>query len=273
MTTADTTEHLTLLEAMIRWCDGDIVDRIGAEERKNLAYHLRSFSMPKLLDESEWLQPTAQTWAFAGDLTLLIAAWEDLAADFRRRVERGELYLEGVLSGEDPDAQPEAIPNFWASELHFDLTANVATRAKRRYLAISVSKRPSPWTALGRAQNGDADPPLRFDAGSVARLSGEEILYLLEEHARRVIASPDATLIPPGKISLLPIVKGKMVHRAEQGELMPSLSQEAAALAAWIASKVTLHQTPTASTIAKVLGKKYAALRARSSGAIQRDRK
>ncbi|WP_431266967.1 hypothetical protein [Dankookia sp. P2] len=56
------------------------------------------------------------------------------------------------------------------------------------------------------------------------------MLALLETHAERVIRSPDAKLIAPGKISLMPLVRGKMRHRAEVEELLPTLKEESAAL-------------------------------------------
>jgi hypothetical protein len=261
--------HLSLFEALKLWCDPVLVARIHDEERKLIPYELHQFPMPKLLPEAEWGKPRSGSWG-STDYVFLTAAWNDLTHDFRRRIEVGELYLEGVLSGDDPEAQPETIPNIWAAELKFDLNANVVVRGSRTYLAVTVSRTPSPWTAVGPSREAELHSHRRLSQDAVAALDDDEVLALLEEHARRVIASPDAALIAPGKISLIPIVKGKMEYRAAHGELLPTLAEEATVLSDWIGSKVSLHQTPSAATISKVLSKTYAALKARSNAAIQR---
>lgn len=99
-------------------------------------------------------------------------------------------------------------------------------------------------------------------------LDDETVLALLEENARRVAAKPDTQLFPPGKISLMPLIRRRMEFRAGAGELLPSLAGEAAALKAWIASKVPSHQVPSAKAIENGLRSDYAALRARSKPMI-----
>ncbi|WP_431285591.1 hypothetical protein ACQW02_12645 [Humitalea sp. 24SJ18S-53] len=105
-------------------------------------------------------------------------------------------------------------------------------------------------------------------AETVDLLSDDEVLVLLENHAMRVIHG-DAKLMPPGKISLMPIVAGKLRHRAEANALLDTLAAESLWLTTWIESKIQLHQTPSQGTISKVLGSEYKALKARSNAAIQ----
>jgi hypothetical protein len=119
---------------------------------------------------------------------------------------------------------------------------------------------PSPGT--------DTPAITHLDRKEISMLSDETILNLLEEHADRVIAGPDATLIAPGRISLLPIVKRKMRHRAERDELLPTLTAESKWLAQWIDDKLPSHHTPSAGTISKVLSPEYWQLKPRSKPAI-----
>ena len=265
MECADEAEHLALFEAMVQWCDPAIVERIRVEERNNIPFHLHQFPAPKLLPEAEWLQPKSGAWSTGGELALLFAAWRDLERDFLRRVERGELYLEGVLSIDDANAQPEAIPNFWAAELTIDTIRNAVTRGERRYLAVTVSRRPSPWAPLEGRTEPVAAPRTAITSASVRELSDDEVLLLLEDHARRVVED-NADLIAPAKISLMPIIRRRMEYRAANGGLASSLAAECRVLADWIGDKVRSHQTPTANSIENSLRKDYAALKARSNG-------
>ncbi len=91
---------------------------------------------------------------------------------------------------------------------------------------------------------------------------------MLEDHARRVVEGPDAKLIAPGKISLMPIIKRKMLYRAEQGETRETLAAECRELADWIATKVPSHQVPAADTIENVLRNDYRPLKPRSNGTM-----
>ena len=76
--------------------------------------------------------------------------------------------------------------------------------------------------------SGAAAPAMtRLDKTMIAAMDDEAILELLEEHAKRVIAGPGAKLIAPGRVSFLPIIKRKMMHCAEHGELLPAKTDEA----------------------------------------------
>jgi hypothetical protein len=262
--------RLPLLDAMTQWCDPKLVARIHDEERKLIAYDLHPFSKPKLLHPSEWRQPTNQSWKVPTDYVFLTAAWDALITDFRRCMEQGKLFLEGVPSGDDPHAVSEQIPAMWASELRLDLAANVVSRGERRWLAVAVSKSPPVPTRAERPhQSAIAESPgRRLSEEEMRKLTDDEVLDFLEEHARRVVEN-DARMMAPGKISLIAIIKRKLEYRALHGLLEDTIAAEAAVLARWIADRLSSHHTPTAGTIKNVLRKDYAALKARSNGMIQ----
>ena len=95
----------------------------------------------------------------------------------------------------------------------------------------------------------------------VEELTTDQITELIEEHARRVVAEPNATLMPPGKVSLIPLLRMKMRDRAARKEIDPNLGAEASWLAAWIAGKAKHWDTPKAGTIEKSLRRAYATLK------------
>jgi hypothetical protein len=70
----------------------------------------------------------------------------------------------------------------------------------------------------------------------------------------------------------MPIIRGKMRHRAENGEMLSTITAESKWLANWISTKVTLHQIPTDRTIAKSLGSDYEALKPTSKADIRKSR-
>jgi hypothetical protein len=203
--------------------------------------------------------------------TPLRIAWEALEREFRPRLVAGEFQLAGVQMRPERCVDRVVIPGVWAADMKFDFCNNSLRIGDLRYVAVQATRGPAPDLGL-TAQSAVHRilPPITEE--SVRDLGDDEVLLLLEEHARRVIEGPDGRLIAPGKISLLPIIRGKMRHRANRGELLLTLSAEALWLANWIASKVTLHQTPTASTIAKVLSSEYGTLKARSNAAIQKSK-
>lgn len=261
----DTQAVITLREALIQWADSDLVEAVRANERTFTAYDLQNYMPAKLSPPSEWAKGSPRGLSGA-DFTLLDAAWEALMRDFNSRVLRREIYLAGVQVAPALESSSRAIPNVWASEFIYDFENNGIIVHQRRYTAATASRHPF---TDGEEEQGLTTPPEPLSPDDVPGLDDETILALLEEHGRRVVRSEDAKLIAPGKVSFIPIVKRKMEHRAEQGELLPKISQEAVFLEGWIASKITHHHLPTAGTIAKTLNKDYAVLKARSNAAIQ----
>ena len=194
----------------------------------------------------------------------LDAAWRGALLDLRSRVERGELRVSGVQTLPALQVNRAIIPGQWAMDYRIDPLTSVIVLNDRRYVNVLLE--------VGDPAAKPADQPapaLQLDLNRIPELDADTVLALLEEHARRVINGPDAKLIAPGKVSLLPLVAGMLRHRAARGELLPTVTDEADYLASWIKSKAAHYQVPTSSTIAKVLGREYAALKPRSNAAIQ----
>lgn len=259
---------LSLLESLKEWVDPKLIEEIRRWERRHTFRTLVARSGPLLSDPSELVPHTTASWmAGPPDFTMLDAAWKAAVRDLGLRVQNGELHLEGVEYTDDLQTQPQAIPGAFAMKMQFNVTDGTLKLGKRHFLSVTVSREPSAWAPLELNRPMQPANQRQLD---VTLLSDEQIIELLEEHAKRVIAGPDSKLIAPGKISLMPIIAGKMRERARNSELMGKISHEAEWLAKWIASKVTLHQVPTASTIEKKLGKEYAVLKPTSNTAIPR---
>ena len=274
METEPVPEHLTLLRALLEWCDLRLVNSVRIAERGHTAGELSGymrniigFPEPRLTPPDQWRQSPADDWMRGGptNFTQLNLAWDALSRYFRAQIETGALYLEGVEVTGTYDAEPQALRGAFASEYEFDFNRNVLRIGKKRYTAVTVSRTPGVWAGI---EGSTIRPRHELTPGDVPDLTDEFILALLEEHAKRVVKSEAPNMFPPGKISLMPIIRRKMRWRAEHRQLLSSITAEAGMLESWIKAALPSHQTPTAATIKKVMGPEYEALKTRSTGAI-----
>lgn len=260
-------EHLTLLEALNKWCDPEAILGVVRAEMLFSDGELRTLSAPILITSELRGDGRSRLLPQTGDrFTDLRIAWADLIRDFKHRIEHEEMYLDGLEPTKDMGNEREALRGALATDFDFDFLDNTVTYRGRRFLAVTASRTPSAWAPLEIGL-----PTRRVDARpyKASDLTDEQILELLEEHAKRVLAGPDAKLIAPGRISLMPLVAGKMRDRAAAGEMANKISHEAEWLAKWVKSKVTLHQVPSASAIERSLGKAYTGLKAASKAGIR----
>lgn len=259
--------QLSLRNALIAWCFEERAEDVQAYEVYFTSQELATFGYPNLGRASNRGDPMPLgNHSYESLREALDNAWKGILLDFRERVQRGQIHLRGVQTEPERQLTDSWIPGQWAADYSFDVLAGTIQVGEYRYVDVVVS--PGPAEGAAPAPQGPPVARTALRAEDVTDLDDDAILALLEEHARRVIARPGAKLMP-GKISLLPIVRGKMRHRAEHGELLPTLKAESIALESWIASKVVLHQVPTAATIRKVLNGEYRQLLARSKAAIQ----
>ncbi|MFC0386824.1 hypothetical protein [Muricoccus vinaceus] len=267
--------RLPLLQALSHWSSPWTLLNIRRSEAYFRTDEIRAFGLPTLSGTSraksaeQGLSPKQHVEG----QRLLETLWAELGKDLQSRIAGREIYLTGVQTRPAVMTTQQLIPTTWAYDLRFNFDVMSVTAHGHRWTAVECWLDP-PDIGSDPAERAISDPatpapPATLQPEDVAGLTDEAILTLLEEHAKRVVEGPDAKLIAPGKISLLPIVKRKMEYRAKQGALMPKIADEAEVLADWIALKVKSHAVPTASTIAKVLSGTYAALKARSTAAIQ----
>ena len=271
MATSTEPEFVSLFEALVRWTDDGLVAKVRGCEARHTLYEMTSVThRPCLSSDEELRVPSSTSWMGGpADYALLIDSHQLLERDFRQRMVQGECYLQGVQTKPNLLMAPEGIPGVWAAECNFDFKENTLTVAKRRFVAVKASRRPPAEMHLENAAGGIGPRPT-ITADNVGTLSDEEVLILLEDHARRVVEGPGARLIPAGKISLMPIIKRKMLQRHKAGVLEDKLVAEARILAGWIAAKAPSHQVPTADSIENSLRNDYKALVAESKGTIGR---
>lgn len=272
---SDERPTLRLLDALVRWSDPGLVEKVREAERQLIPYELHQVQRPKLAPEHEWRKPTKDSWKIPTDFTFITAAWRSLEHDFARRIELEEIYLAGVPSDEVSATEHVPIPAVWAADLVFDFERNILSRKGRHYTAIRASQHPFPAPSAPVQHEAATPQASQPELGpitpeTVPNLSDEEVLLLLEEHARRVIAKDELKALDPGitKVSFMPLILRKMRARAEAGELRGSLTKEAAELETWIHDKAPSHQTPTAPAIENALRDEYRRLKAQSPGKI-----
>ncbi len=266
MNDEETEKPLPLLQGVICWCDQKLIAKIIEMERPFSFVDLERDSWPQLSQENErQLHDCGLRDRRAGFLESRHAYWAALERDLKARLADEQLHLEGVPVTQDMNQAAQAIRGALAAEFQFDFRMNSLRFKQQKFVSVTLSPAPSPWAPLeiGTTRLSRAAPTLK-----VCDLSTDQILELIEEHARRVIEDPEAKLMPPGKVSLIPLIRMKMQERARHDALEPTLNGETAWLAKWIADKAEHWDTPKAATIARSLGTTYAMLKARSNAAI-----
>jgi hypothetical protein len=126
---------LPLWDALVRWCSPVILCDIRRNERCFSAVDLREFEHPTLGAAGDGMEKLSRH-AYPHVRERLEFLWEDLTRDFKRRIERGEVYLQGVQMRPELRDTHETIPSTWAGDFRFDWAANAITVARRRYVAV-----------------------------------------------------------------------------------------------------------------------------------------
>ena len=263
-------QHLSLLEAAIAWCNPEVVADVAIAERLLTVHQHDQLGFALLGERTALRQPGKDDWMSAGGDGGLSAAWNRVALDMKRKIERGQLFLEGLRLAPERGTAAEEISNSWAAEMNFHFVLNTVRIGRDKFGAITVSTRPSPWQAV---LDRPTPVPRAITVQDVEGLDSDVIIALITEHARRVVTEHGSALFPPGMISVHGIVLLIMEERAGEGRLLPSLEQEAKFLAEWIAGAAPSYHVPASNRIARFIGPKYELLSPRSKAAIQTTRR
>jgi hypothetical protein len=265
--TAD--QELPLAEALVRWTDPASIAALRAEEQRHLPYHVHEYyrlleRRLQLSRDSELRQPAPKAgWGAVPDMGGLTSARRALERDLQIRIERGEFHLRGVRTMPTRETVPSSLQSAWAADFQFDFHAGRVSVGVDTYVAVAAVKGLAPALPTGETMAaGRAIPPITED--NVRELADDEVLLLLEDHARRVVENHEAPLIQPSKVSFGPIILRKMRLRAERGELLGTLTAETQMLAAWIQGKSPSHLTPTAAALENSLRTEYWLLKPQS---------
>jgi hypothetical protein len=260
---------LSLRQALIQWSDPALVDAVRVWEKTRTTAELCGVDVTVTEDHERRRpsepEPEPEPEIDGSSIALFKMARDRLERDFRNCLIRGAFFLQGIQTRPERTTEPRPIPGAWAGDCRFYFDRDHLWVDK--FLFVAVTAFQTLPTACATAASGQRPIPV-ITRGNVRNLTDEEVLLLLEEHARRVVESSDAKLITPGKISLMPIIRRRMLYRAERGMTRETLEAEAAELEEWIATKVPSHQVPKASTIENVLRSEYRPLKARSKSMI-----
>ncbi|TDH61578.1 hypothetical protein E2C06_15700 [Dankookia rubra] len=256
---------ISLKSAVVEYCDRVYVHRVKLWERLQPSEMLRKyeiiFSQELSTRTSDITEPDLEE-AYAHTYR----EWRlDLEKDFRKRIINGEIILCGIQTKPTRMSERSVIPGAWAADCIFDFRNDMLCVDDVIFHNVEAHA----VTPMGVTCAHQAPSSLvTVTQDNIRSLTDEEVLLLLEDHARRVVEHPDSKLVEPGKISLMPIVRRKMLHRAECALTRETLAAEAAELEAWIATKVPSHHVPKASTIENVLRSEYRSLRPRSKATM-----
>ena len=264
---------LTLAEALQQWCDPLLLLQVMEWEPKCTASEVDSLRRIQLTNRG-FRRDATLTNVTTNPYMRLRSAWNDLEQDFCRRIEQGQIYLRGVRVAPERYTEPEIIHGVWAAAFNFDFSRGVIKLGKLCFAAIACSL--DPWTVEPISTTAQlpkihptADPLSGLRPEDFPTKTDELFLAMLEEHAKRVIKR-DGPLRMAGKDTLLPIIRRKMHSRVEAGEMLGSITAEAAWLAKWIDERVKHYRIPAAPTIKKALGDDFNQLaKPRSTPAIQ----
>ena len=265
MSEAPNLSNQPLGEALILWCDKDRLAAVIEAQAFFLEEELRDRKRLPLGGASVLAATrrnrTADQERYA--YRQLDIAWDILIEDFQRRIQAGEIYISGIQTRPKRQENRNLIPNGWAADFEFDFFLDIVSISYRyRYVSVTASTSPPPPVTI-------VDPPPRtaitVSRETVSSLDDEQILFLLEAHADRVIRN-DTRMITPHKVSVVPIIRGKMQYRAKNGELEARMSDEMNWLAKWIALRIPHYQTPTPKSLANALRGDYKDCQAQSKG-------
>ena len=252
-------DGLPLIEAVERWGDRSLLDRVVQIERGFSAYEMAGFPGPRLVATANLRKPEPNDWLMgARDFLLLNDAWSMLDRDFKMRIERGDISITGVPIEQGKSGARTPIDGAIVSTIEFEYMTGRTILNGRTFVALRVFE--------GHVAEDEtrAPPPgqWRLRVQDVAALDDDVILALLEEHADRCIASKDPHFIAQSKVSFMPLIVRKMEARHKDGQLAQTLMGEARALEQWIAAAARSYQTPKAASIKNHIQTRYAALKA-----------
>ena len=88
--------HLSLREAMLAWCDPVLIVEVQDRESELTSYQHDCLNLAFLGDRSALRSSGRDDWMGGSDHGPIRYVWARLLHDLRRRIETGELFVEGV---------------------------------------------------------------------------------------------------------------------------------------------------------------------------------
>jgi hypothetical protein len=141
-TSAESANSRSLREALLAWCDPALVAVVRQEETRLTPHQYGQTGLPLLSEPSALANPAkAAGWMSGGSsYTTLRQAWGRLLNDLRQRLEREDLFLEGVRLAPRRGIARETLHGAWTADMLFDVERNSVTLGDDRFGAITVSR-------------------------------------------------------------------------------------------------------------------------------------
>ncbi len=173
---------MPLWDALVSWCDPVLLCDIRRNERYFSRDELRSFGRPTLGAAEDGTSMLGHD-AFQRVRERLSHLWDDLALDLKKRIELGQVHLQGVQTHPVREIERKPIPSAWATDFRFDFPACTLTVDGYRYVSVICSlDRPVASAAVASSSEGTisdaADVPEDVldtaEAGEAQRAVGRE---------------------------------------------------------------------------------------------------
>ena len=169
---------LDLVDALQRWCDPSLVQRIKDEECRCSQHQLDQSGLIQLTSREVRRKPTNTSWMAGHNLRALLAAWEDLERDLRQRIEQGRIYLRGVQLTPKQRTELEVIPGVWAADIQFNFSKGTIRARKVRYGAVSCSE----TRDFGCANPVEAEPSATNGEPSKTDQASQRLVCFVKRH-------------------------------------------------------------------------------------------
>jgi hypothetical protein len=214
-------QELPLREALIQWCDPLLVQRIRLVEEIVPVADTQTSGRPRLSDSAgnpkAWrLEKYAGVLLHDGEIRprgVFFETWKRLEADFRRRVERGEIHLAGVSTWPMRETERRPIPNLWAADFSFNFGAsriNVVQfqYATHSYVAVVASLR----THVVRPRTQTVSSPTATTSMPMEVESPTAVAWDKEDNVSSVVAPPPTRRKDRGRANYGPIIEAALLE-------------------------------------------------------------
>ena len=145
---------MPLWDALVSWCDPVLLCDIRRNERYFSRDELRRFGNPTLGAAEDGTSMLGHS-AFQRIRERLSHLWDDLALDFKKRIELGQVHLQGVQTHPVREIERKPIPSAWATDFRFDFPAGTLAVDGYRYVSVTCSlDRPAASAAAASSSEG-----------------------------------------------------------------------------------------------------------------------
>ena len=133
--------ELNLLNAVIKWCDTELIEAARRAEAACTVTALANYRGPRLLRDRELRPGTARDWMLqpVNPHQNLDAAWEQIRRHWCRHIETGDLIVSGFKLAFSGNPIREVLPGIFATAMTFSFGDNQVAFGAHTYTHVLVT--------------------------------------------------------------------------------------------------------------------------------------